>query len=266
MHRLLTRARTVQILLLAASLGVFTSSLRAQSHEAATVIELEGQVSVVRSGLTPLFQQGTPGAPVSQMKVNAKEEIITGPDGHAIFQIRDGSTFEVFQNSRVTFQGEWTIEDMLQLILGRIRVSIEHRNGPNPKKVQTPTAVISVRGTVFDVAVEDDDGTTFVSVEEGQVLVQHRLQPGKSKILNQYDTLRVYANQPLAQAQSQGPGVKFFFDRLKNAVADIILNNPGGVMPGKGGGIPSSGGAQGDTGKGGKNPPTSAPAPGGGGD
>jgi hypothetical protein len=263
MHKLFTRARTVQILLLAVSLSV-SSKLQAQSHEVATVIELEGQVSVMRSGLTPLFQQGTPGAPVKQTKVNAKEEIVTGPDGHAVFQISDGSTFEVFQNSRVTFQGEWTIEDMLQLFLGRIRVSIEHRNGPNPKKVQTPTAVISVRGTIFDVAVEDDEGTTYVSVEEGQVLVRHRLKSGESKILNQYDTLRIYANQPLAKAAAQGPPLKFIFDRLKNAVADIVLNNPGGVIPGTGGTIPSTGGAQGDAGKGKKNPPPTAPAPGGG--
>jgi hypothetical protein len=50
------------------------------------------------------------------------------------FQILDGSTFEVFPNSRLTFQGHWTIQDMLQLILGKIRVQIEHRNGPNHKR------------------------------------------------------------------------------------------------------------------------------------
>jgi len=103
-----------------------------------------------------------------------------------------------------------------------------------------------------------------VSVEEGQVLVRHRLQGGAPKVLNQNETLRIYANQPLAKAQGQGPGVKFVLDRLKNAVADVLLNNPGGVIPGKGVGIPGAGGAQGDTGKGNKPPPTSAPPPGGG--
>ncbi len=208
-----------------------------------------------------LFQKGTPGEPVDYTQVKGGEMIVTLSDGHAIFRISDGSTFEVFPNSRVSFQDKWTIEDMLTLLLGRIRVQIEHRNGPNHKKVQTPTAVISVRGTIFDVSVEDDDGTTYVSVEEGQVDVRHLLLSGPPKILNQYDSIRIFANQPLAKAASPGPGVKFWFDRLKNAVGDLILNNPGGVMNG-GGGLPGgAGGAQGDAGKTKKTPPTTAPPP-----
>jgi hypothetical protein len=236
--------------------------LRGQSKEFATVIQLEGQVSVIRGGQEPLYPKGTPGLKVKQFTVNAKEEIVTGPDGHAIFQISDGSTFEVFQNSRVVFQGEWSIEDMLELFLGKIRVQIEHRNGPNHKRVQTPTAVISVRGTVFDVEVLDDDGTTDVGVEEGQVIVQHRLKPGNAKTLNENETLRIYPNQPLAKAQGQGQNAKFWFDRFKNALGDLILHNPGGVIPGNGGGVPTTG--QGDKGKGTKPPPTTAPPPGGG--
>lgn len=192
------------------------------------------------------------------MIVNPKENIVTGPDGHAIFRISDGSTFEVFPNSRVTFQGQWTFEDMLQVILGKIRVQIEHRNGPNHKRISTPTAVISVRGTVFDVAVEDDDGTTYVGVEEGQVIVQHRLLPGNSKILNQNESIRIYPNQPLAKAGTPNRGaVAFLWDYLKHAAADLGLNNPGGVIPV--GGRGPAGGAQGDSGKTKKPPPTTPP-------
>jgi ferric-dicitrate binding protein FerR (iron transport regulator) len=244
------------MLLLAVVACACVTTLQAQSHEVATVIELQGQVSVLRGGQVALFPNNT---------VAPKEEIVTGPDGHAVFQIGDGSTFEVFPNSRVTFQGQWTIEDMLQLVLGKIRVQIEHGNGPNHKKVSTPTAVISVRGTIFDVAVEDDDGTTYVSVEEGQVQVQHLLQPGPVKILNPPEWIRIFPNQPLAKAASPSPGIKFWFDRIRNAVADVLLNNPGGFGLPRGGGIPggASGGAQGDGGKNKKNPPTTAP-PGGG--
>jgi ferric-dicitrate binding protein FerR (iron transport regulator) len=248
------------MLLLAVGLSV---SLQAQTQPFASVIELEGQVSVIRHGVpVALFQKGTVGDPTLCL-VNAREEIVTGSDGHAIFQIADGSSFEVFPNSRVSFQDKWTIEDMLTVLLGRIRVQIEHRNGPNHKKVQTPTAVISVRGTVFDVNVEDEDGTTYVSVEEGQIEVRHALLGGAPKILNQNQSVRIYANQPLAQATSPGPAMKFWFDRLKNAVLDIVLNNPGGVMNGGGGGGVPAGGPQADSGKTKKNPPTTAP-PGGG--
>jgi hypothetical protein len=180
-----------------------------------------------------------------------------------VFQIRDGSTFEVFPNSRVTFQGQWTIEDMLQLLLGKIRVTIEHRNGPNHKKISTPTAVISVRGTTFDVAVEDDDGTTLVSVEEGQVLVQHLLQPGPQVVVEEGKSVRIYPNQPLAKVSGSPPGVKYVYDSLKGIVADIILHGPG--IGTSGGGIPGgAGGPQGNRGKNKKNPPTTAPPPGGG--
>jgi len=264
MYKLFRLARAVPVLPLAVCIGVSVANLHAQSHEFAAAIELEGQVSVLRGGQVPLFQKGTPGAPADQIGVRAKEEIVTGPDGHAVFQISDGSTFEVFPNSRVTFQGEWTFQDMLQLILGKIRVAIEHRNGPNHKRISTPTAVISVRGTVFDVAVEDEDGTTYVGVEEGQVLVQHRLQPGNPKVLNQNEWVRIYPNQPLAKAAAPSRGVgAFVWDRLRNALGDLIVNNPGGTIPVPGG---PAGGPQGDNGKTKKNPPTTAPppAPGGG--
>jgi ferric-dicitrate binding protein FerR (iron transport regulator) len=263
MHKLLMRARTVRPLLLALVAGSCAGNLHAQSHEAATAIELEGDVSVIRhGGQVALFARGTAGIQPDLSKVNAKEEIVTGPDGHAIFQITDGSTFEVFPNSRVTFQAKWTLEEMLELVLGKIRVQIEHRNGPNHKKVETPTAVISVRGTVFDVEVEDADGTTYVGVEEGQVMVSHALLGGPTKVLNPNESIRVYPNQPLAKVSPGGN--RFWWDRVLNGLRDLALNNPGGVLTGGNGGVP--GGPQADSGKTKKNPPNGAPpaAPGGG--
>jgi hypothetical protein len=251
-----TLARTVSMLLLAAGSSVLWTPLQAQSKEVATAIEVEGQVSVLRGGQVALFQNGTVG--VGQV-------IVTGPDGHAVFQIGDGSTFEVFPNSRVTFRDTFNFQDMLQLVLGKIRAQIEHRNGPNHKRVSTPTAVISVRGTVFDVSVEDEDGTTFVSVEEGQVEVQHRLQPGPSKFLNPNESVHVYPNQPLASVGGPSPGIKYIFDRIKGAVVDVALSRPGGIGSPGGVGLPGSGGAsggatgQGDAGKNKKNPPTGTP-------
>lgn len=269
MLRPFTLARTVKILVIMATAVVSLTPSYAQSRERAKAVEVQGQVWVQRGGQVALFQSGTPGADLKNSTVGANEEIFTGPDGHAVFQIGDGSTFEVFQNSHVLFQAKWTLEDMLELILGRIRVQIEHSNGPNHKKVSTPTALISVRGTVFDVAVEDTDGTTYVGVEEGQVEVRHLLQPGDSKLLNPNESIRIYPNQPLAKAASPSPGaIKFAWNSIKNAMIDILLNNPGGVgLPGGSGpaGIPG-GGAQGDSGKPKKPPPTGAPppAPGGG--
>ena len=71
---------------------------------------------------------------------------------------------------------------------------------PNPNRVMTPTAVISVRGTIFDVSINDDDETTIVSVEEGSVEVRHALKPGASKIVNAGESLHVYKDEPLAKS------------------------------------------------------------------
>jgi ferric-dicitrate binding protein FerR (iron transport regulator) len=257
------------MLLPAVLAAVFLTPCHAQSHETAKVIEVQGQVTVSRGGQVALFQFGTIGATAANSKVGANEEIVAGPDGHAVFQIGDGSTFEVFPNSRVVFQAKWTLEDMLELVLGKIRVTIEHRNGPNHKKVSTPTALISVRGTVFDVDVEDPDGTTFVSLEEGQVEVRHLLLPTSTPVLLDQNrrTIRIYPNQPLAKAGSPSPGIQYVWDHFKNAVYDIVLNHPGGLgMPG-GGGTPGSVpvGSQGDSGKPKKGAPGAPPPPPGGG-
>ena len=75
---------------------------------------------------------------------NPEQVIVTGIDGYGIFQVADGSTFEVFPKSRVVFRanrGDW--RDLLEVWLGKVRVQIEHAGGlPNHNKVRTPSAVI----------------------------------------------------------------------------------------------------------------------------
>ncbi len=210
--------------------------------------------------------------------------VITGPDGSAIFQIADGSTVEVFPNSRFVFRetmGDW--RDLLRVFMGRVRVEIQHLGGqPNPNKVRTATAVISVRGTIFDVEVEDSDGTTLVAVEEGRVQVQHVLQPGAPKILNPGEWVEVFWNQPLAVRKTDY-GV--FAQRLMNLVKDTLYeallhshtgavgtpvgtsaggtgadSNGGGKTTGSGG-TTSGGTSNGGTTTGGSSTPPPPPAP-----
>src|SRR5579872_5787988 len=159
---------------------------------AARVIELTGQVSVLKDTTPWALQIGD--------QVQVKELIITGADGQARFQVSDGSTFDVYPNSRVVFRKNapnW--KDLLDVLVGRVKVHIEHMYGPNPNRVLTPTAVISVRGTTFDISVEDDDETTLVEVEEGLVEVQHALLPrGAARTLGAGESLHVYRNEPIA--------------------------------------------------------------------
>src|SRR4051794_13512688 len=138
---------------------------------AAKVLVLTGDVSILKDSFPWALQVGG--------IVQLKQMIVTGPDGYAKLQVSDGSTFEVYPNSKVTFRNnpsDW--KDMLDLWIGRVKVHIEKLTGgaPNHQRVNSPTAVISVRGTIFDVVAEDEE-TTLVSVEEGLVKVQHRFLP-----------------------------------------------------------------------------------------
>jgi ferric-dicitrate binding protein FerR (iron transport regulator) len=166
--------------------------------------------------------------------VQPRQIVITGPDGFAVFQVSDGSTFEVFPNARVVFRenlGSW--RDLLDVLLGRVKVHIQKLGGqPNYNRVRTPTAVISVRGTIFDVAVEDEDDTTLVSVEEGQVGVQHLLRPGPERILNKGESVRVFRNQPLAQATIDKDSVfREVLRRAEQAAYQMVYR---GQLPGTG--------------------------------
>jgi len=253
-------------LLLAAALGLCpTPTLLAQTlfsppSAVAKVTTLTGQVSVYKESYPWALQVGS--------TVEPKQLILSGPDGYAVFQVSDGSTFEVFPNSRVVFRDNiGNLRELLDVVIGRVRVHIEKLGGqPNPNKVKTPTAVISVRGTTFDVIVEDEDATTQVSVEEGQVEVQHSLLPyGRPKLLNPGDSLRVYKNQPLAKGGvDRGRILNAASRALSDALYTIIYRTGGaGGSTGTGGGPSAPTGTSGDTGAKGPPPvpPQGPPAP-----
>ena len=154
------------------------------------------------------------------------------------------------------------------ILLGRVKVHIQKLGGqPNYNRVRTPTAVISVRGTIFDVAIEDEDDTTLVSVEEGQVGVQHLLKPGPARMLNQGESIRVFKNQALAaQVVDKSPFVRSALRAAEQAIYEVLYrtrlpgSGSGGTIP-TGGGSGSGGGSGGDSGDHGKNPPPPPPPP-----
>lgn len=182
------------LLVIAASQICSAQLFPASPDAAAKVITLTGQVSVLRDSEPWALNVGD--------LVQAQQVILTGPDGYAKFQTSDGSTFEVYPSSNVIFRkNPGSLRDLLDLFVGRIKIHIQRLGGePNPNRIMTPTAVISVRGTIFDVSVNDDDDTTIVSVEEGSVEVRHALKPGEPKIVNAGESLHVYKDEPLAKS------------------------------------------------------------------
>ena len=248
----MTLSGMVRPLLTAAALVVSLAPLQAQDT-AAKALVINGDVSVLRDNSPwALFEGNT---------VRPQQIVKTGPDGYARFQVFDGSTFEVFPNSQVVFRANppsW--KDLLDVVIGRVKVYIQHLNGiPNPNNVSSPTAVISVRGTVFEVVVEDEDGTTYVSVDEGLVGVRSKAVASAEVLLQPTQSIRVFKNQPLAQKMvDKGSIVRGVVRAIEDA-ARVALQRQGA-----GGGVgttptTSGTGAQGDKGKGGGT--TTAPTP-----
>ena len=220
---------------------------------AARAVTLTGSISVLKDNQPWALSIGD--------TIQVRQVIISGVDGHATFQVSDGSTFEVFPNSYVVFRKNapnW--KDLIDVVIGRVKVHIEHfGNQPNHNRVFTPTAVISVRGTTFDVSVDPDSETTLVDVVEGEVVVQHALIGGTTKTLHTGESLTIYRTVPLeAKVFDRGTVIQQAVRALKDAVQTIATRTPrtGGGIPtgGVGGG---TGGSTGDTGK--PAPPTTGP-------
>ena len=234
MARCFTQTRTVRTLLGAAALFVCLAPLQAQDYTA-RVIEQTGQVSIRSSGYDTAL---SPGGIVRPQQV-----IVTGPNGFAKFQVSDGSIFEVYANSQVKFRvtpANW--EHLLEVVLGRVKVFIQHLPGvPNPNQVSSPTAVISVRGTVFDVLVQDDEGTTVVSVDEGLVAVRNMTAGGEAMV-KPGQTVTVYRDVPLYAKQVDKSGAyRQVLQAAREAVWQILLGRRNGtVIPGGGSGTTTS--------------------------
>jgi len=223
-------SRALSRLLIAASGLVCVGAVHAQDYAAKLIVQ-SGQVSVVKDGIPVALFEGN--------LVRAQQTIVTGPGGYAKFLLNDGSTFEVFEKSQVVFRAPGSgINELLNLWMGRIKVFIDHSKGPNFKDVSTPTAVISVRGTVFDVVIEDAEFTTFVTVDEGLVGVRNLTSFGPTVLLHQGESIHVYPNQALLGRQIDPHSV---FRAVVRAAQEIVYRSVYG-RSGSGGPVASTGG------------------------
>jgi hypothetical protein len=267
------RALTAKLsLLFAAASGVCLAQFPPPSDSAqyaAKVLSMTGTVSVLKDMVPIALMEGS--------MVEVQQMIVTGPDGHAAFQVSDGSTFEVFPNSHLVFRkNAWNVKDLIDLLVGRIRVHIEHFGTvPNPNRILTPTAVISVRGTTFDVTVDEEDETTTVEVDEGLVEVRHALLPSVTKMVGAGQTIKIYKNEPLvARAFNRGTVAHYMLKALSDAANLASMRGGRGVLGTSGGtsaasgvgdtgkGTPTQGGGTGGTANGGNGaPPVPTPPP-----
>ena len=131
------------------TLLLLPSALMAQG--ALRVSSVVGQVEW-RAGSSKSF------VPLAAQAVQAGDELRTGPGASVILTVPDGSYMVVSENSKLIVDDFWSgnFKSIVNLMLGQVRFYIQRLGGrPNPYSVRTPTALIAVRGTIFDVIVDD---------------------------------------------------------------------------------------------------------------
>lgn len=130
----------------------------------ATISDWKGKVQVQLPEQTMSYPRRGEGLPVGTL--------IDTNEGKLLLQLPDGSQVLVRAHTRLLLKqpslGDW---NYLQLFLGQILARVSKRTGGAPPfQLATPTAVISVRGTRFEVAVNRHN-VTEVDVFEGLVAV-----------------------------------------------------------------------------------------------
>jgi len=112
------------------------------------------------------------------------DTITTGRNGRLVLGLPDGSQAVIAPKTTVRIeQLDSNPRTLFHLLKGKTRVQIEKLGGqPNPYRVNTPTTVIAIRGTIFDVAVDQEQTEVFLL--EGEVEVSNRSFPDQILRLN----------------------------------------------------------------------------------
>jgi hypothetical protein len=133
-------------------------------------------------------------------------------NGRLLLRLEDESEILVHPHTRLLLKqqspGDWKY---FELLLGRIRAHVMKRTGGAPPfQLGTPSAIIAVRGTRFDVEVSPHQATE-VDVFEGLVEVAGVSVPGASVLVRPGYSTRVGlggAPEPPVPTQEIRPGVE----------------------------------------------------------
>jgi FecR protein len=164
-------------------------------------------------------------------------------DGRLVLVLRtDESEILVQPHTRLVVRepapGNW---DAVEILLGRVRAYIRKRTGGTPPfQMGTPSAVIAVRGTRFDVEV-NGRGVSEVDVFDGLVEVASSTIPGSSVLVSPGFSTRVGMGTPPEPPVPTGeirPGVeapeeiaKLEFARERATQSDRTLESELGERP-----------------------------------
>jgi len=201
----------------------------------AIVSEWKGEVHVQLPGTS--MSRPTRG------QVLPADTVLDTGEGRLVLVLRtDESEIIVQPHTRLVVKepapGNW---DALEILLGRVHAYIRKRTGGAPPfQMGTPSAVIAVRGTRFDVEV-NGRGVSEVDVFDGLVEVASSTIPGSSVLVSPGFSTRVgigTAPEPPVPTGEIRPGVeapeemaKLEFARERAAQSDRMLENELGERP-----------------------------------
>jgi hypothetical protein len=145
-------------------------------YAGATISDFKGKVSIQ-------LPAQTFAAPV-RGETLPPDTTVSTDDGRLLLKLSDGSDVLVRAHTKLLLkQPESSGWKYFQLLMGRVRTQIQKRMGGSPAfQIGTPSAVISVRGTKFDIEV-DRRGFTEVDVDEGVVELEAVTGRGQSVLI-----------------------------------------------------------------------------------
>ncbi len=144
----------------------------APSGERATVASVHGELYRVSASGATLLNAGA--------VIGENEQVRTARNSRAMIRLRDGSTVEMAERSDLTVTERWRGKTV-HLTRGSVMVeAAKQRRGR--LEIQTPDALVSVKGTIFEVS--SGIKGSRVSVVEGEVKVD---QDGATALLHRGD-------------------------------------------------------------------------------
>ncbi|CAI6081941.1 cadherin-like beta sandwich domain-containing protein [Cohnella sp. JJ-181] len=210
----------------------------ASSSRIAVIKQLSGDVQVQKSGGSKLFKA------FAKLSLNQGDNLITGSKGSAVLQFANGTSeddkFTVGENATLTFsklsdkKGTVTKVSMLK---GTAWVDVKSiKSADDDFKLETPTAIMGVRGTAFFASVNPTTGGTNTAVMSGVVRftsenVEKTGSAGEAtggKSAPERNTVDLYPTQQISLQPSSGsdPGelttLVDIREIVKNAPPEVI--------------------------------------------
>jgi hypothetical protein len=175
------RRMILAALIVALALAMAPRALaQAPGTPAGSITSASGSVQLQRGTATTAAGPGT--------AVQVGDRIITGPGGHAVVTMTDGSTLELGESSNLAIDNQalaptgGRATTQVSLFSGVVRSIVNATAGAPNFEVHTPNAVAAVRGTRFDTAYSEGSTRptygdchkfTDVAVYEGLVAVRN---------------------------------------------------------------------------------------------